>query len=68
MLDDLAVLEAEVRSHQQPVRDDDVVLGDDPLDVDAQVRELRSEPSGELDERLGAIRACGLCWTYLEPT
>jgi hypothetical protein len=47
------------------VRDHDVRLGDDPLDVDAQAGELRRRSSDELDERLGAVRSL---WVVLDVT
>ena len=74
MLDDLAVLHAEhvddgraefVRGELEVVvKRDEVVLGDDALDADG---ELRVGGEGRREELLGGRRAlgcCGLCWKY----
>ena len=66
-VDDLATARAEdslrSRAADDAVRHDEVALGDDPPDVDVQVRERRLEALEERDERIEAV----ICqWVVLD--
>ena len=72
MLDDLAVFQTEEicrggapifgRGLQQAMRHNHVALGDGALDLEACLGELLQKAPYELDERLEAVGAWGLCW------
>ena len=71
VLDDLVVVESEDVDDdrasvpgddgEEAVGDDDVVLGDDPADVEVELRCLRDERRDELDEPFLAVGRVGGC-------
>lgn len=77
MLGDLAVLEPENveygrastsrRQHEVGVHHDEVVLGNDPLDVVLGVGELLMQPGSEVLQRLGAIGREGIVLDVVGP-